>query len=320
MILEDKIPAQSPKPETTQLPQVSQSPQELSQQAQPEQTSQQPISLKRSRRRKYPEAKNREEIDDLRIKGEFDKIVLEADVIRIVNYFKERGKEGKLNKRYFGMFCIANFGLRVSECCLLKRYHLETCRAGHVTIPTLKQRDKKELRKLKRQRALERKLGLDKNSLKQPVEPVQAVPGSEAVPIMPVMPLIKVQKAIDMRISCSSNLCDTIDNYLFALSKLYPENKENWVFPSGKEGRNHLTRFAFEEAFTDAILDLGLNRKYSVHALRHYRGTLLYRITRDLILVMKEMRHADSATTQIYVHIVENEEKMKQLRELEGIV
>ncbi|MBM4443259.1 MAG: tyrosine-type recombinase/integrase [Candidatus Rokubacteria bacterium] len=43
--------------------------------------------------------------------------------------------------------------------------------------------------------------------------------------------------------------------------------------------------------------------KFSVHSLRHTFATLLYRATRDLLLVSRALGHRDVRTTQRYAHI-----------------
>ena len=53
----------------------------------------------------------------------------------------------------------------------------------------------------------------------------------------------------------------------------------------------------------------GLNPKYSIHALRHYRGVSLYMAHHDIVLVKEALRHASLASTQIYVHTVDQIEK-----------
>ncbi len=41
----------------------------------------------------------------------------------------------------------------------------------------------------------------------------------------------------------------------------------------------------------------------SVHSLRHTFATLLYRGTRDLLLVSRALGHRDIRTTQRYAHV-----------------
>lgn len=201
--------------------------------------------------------------------------------------------------KYFGLFCIANFGLRVSECCLLKFYHFEQCETGYILVPTIKKRQKIRCQYCKK--------FIKKNKCTTP-----ECKGINDIQLK--------NKPIDMKIICSSNLCSTIFEHIIQIKSIYKNNRDNWVFPSKRKGGQQLSRKYFENAFNDAILKLGLNRKYSIHSLRHYRGSKLYKETRDLILVQHEMRHSNSNTTQIYVHLVEYEENMQKLRKMNGLI
>jgi len=223
------------------------------------------------RLKKYPEAKNREDVDKFRLKQDMDKYIPEEDALKILAHYKEKTKEDKPNLLYFGLFCIANFGLRVSECILLKFKHIEKCKNGFVLIPTLKKRLKKE----------------------------------SFIP--------------EKKISCSENLCPIILEHIKMIKKNFIHNKDNWLFP-GKSHNSHICRHTLQNAFSDAVIELSLNRKYSIHSLRHYRGTLLYRLTKDIMLVKNEMRHSNINTTQLYVHIVQMEENMEKLRKMKGLI
>ena len=56
-------------------------------------------------------------------------------------------------------------------------------------------------------------------------------------------------------------------------------------------------RFAFWLAWSE------IRQQVSVHSLRHTFGTLLYRATRDLLLVSRALGHRDVRSTQRYVHL-----------------
>lgn len=47
----------------------------------------------------------------------------------------------------------------------------------------------------------------------------------------------------------------------------------------------------------------GIHRRMSVHSLRHTFATLLYRLTRDVLLVSHALGHRDIRTTRRYAHI-----------------
>jgi site-specific recombinase XerD len=75
-----------------------------------------------------------------------------------------------------------------------------------------------------------------------------------------------------------------------------------------------------ERWFRDLIYRLtqqaGIVKRISPHSLRHSFACDLLRATKNLFLVSKALGHADLATTQIYLHLVdgEMEEALKGLR------
>jgi len=54
----------------------------------------------------------------------------------------------------------------------------------------------------------------------------------------------------------------------------------------------------------------GLNPVYSLHSLRHTRGTELYRLHRDLKLVQTALGHSKLETTSVYMHTVDMDAKL----------
>jgi integrase/recombinase XerC len=46
-----------------------------------------------------------------------------------------------------------------------------------------------------------------------------------------------------------------------------------------------------------------IRRALSVHSLHHTLGTLLYQVTRDLVLVSRALGHRDVKSTQPYAHL-----------------
>ena len=59
-----------------------------------------------------------------------------------------------------------------------------------------------------------------------------------------------------------------------------------------------------------ALVDAGYNSdRLTAHSLRHTSGTAAYKATGNIYLAQKHQRHADPATTEIYVHAEEREER-----------
>ncbi len=49
----------------------------------------------------------------------------------------------------------------------------------------------------------------------------------------------------------------------------------------------------------------GLNPRYSIHSLRHFRGIMAYQKEKDINFAKESLRHASLASTQTYVHTVD---------------
>lgn len=49
----------------------------------------------------------------------------------------------------------------------------------------------------------------------------------------------------------------------------------------------------------------GLNHRYSIHALRHFRGMQAYEKEKDINFAKETLRHASLASTQTYMHTVD---------------
>lgn len=87
------------------------------------------------------------------------------------------------------------------------------------------------------------------------------------------------------------------------LRSLPPERKNPWdrLFP--------LTTRQAGRVFKRYAKLAGLSPRYSIHALRHYRGVAAYAATKDVNFVRESLRHVSLASTMIYVHTVDQAEK-----------
>ena len=50
-------------------------------------------------------------------------------------------------------------------------------------------------------------------------------------------------------------------------------------------------------------VEVGIDRPYKLHALRHYYATVLYRKTQDIRVTQVAMRHASVSSTMVYTHV-----------------
>jgi len=74
------------------------------------------------------------------------------------------------------------------------------------------------------------------------------------------------------------------------------------LFP-GRTGRP-MTRFGIWRRWKAALKAAGLPTDRPLHATRHTAAVKLYRATRDLRLVQKQLGHASVTTTQIYADVL----------------
>lgn len=88
------------------------------------------------------------------------------------------------------------------------------------------------------------------------------------------------------------------------IATLPDEEREPWsrVFPLSTKQVQRLFKLYCRRA--------GLNPVYSMHSLRHSRGTILYEKHRDLKLVQQALGHSKLETSAIYMHTVELDEKL----------
>jgi site-specific recombinase XerD len=98
-----------------------------------------------------------------------------------------------------------------------------------------------------------------------------------------------------------------VDDYLKTLP-----GRRQYLF-TGKSKRKPMPLRSANYYFKKVVLRAGLNPNYSFHALRHYRGLTLWKQTRDLVFVQKQLRHRSVRHTQTYVHMSQ-EDIVKKVR------
>lgn len=87
---------------------------------------------------------------------------------------------------------------------------------------------------------------------------------------------------------------------------------DSYLFTS--ERSDKMTLSAVQKRFKLWSRVAGLNSRYSIHSTRHTYGTMLYRATKDIRLVQKQLGHSSSHITEIYVDILpEDAEKAVNL-------
>lgn len=101
------------------------------------------------------------------------------------------------------------------------------------------------------------------------------------------------------------------DNLLASLRRFVGEKNEGWVFQGIRCGGSisHLTERAAEKIFLRHARGAGLSPVYSFHALRHYRGAIVYSSTRDLMAVKVLLRHRSVRSSEVYSHMTDQLKK-----------
>lgn len=84
-----------------------------------------------------------------------------------------------------------------------------------------------------------------------------------------------------------------------------PIGPEDTLFRSERSPRMSLS--AIQRRFKEWARACALDPRYSIHSTRHTYGTLLYKATKDLRLVQKQLGHSSSKTTEVYADVYPEE-------------
>jgi len=91
---------------------------------------------------------------------------------------------------------------------------------------------------------------------------------------------------------------------LIHLRKFWRQTRTKvWLFP-GQEGE-HIKIVTVQNAFKAALLESGINKKASVHSLRHSFATHLLECGVDIRIIQKILGHGSITTTCIYTHLTD---------------
>ncbi|MFH1283614.1 MAG: tyrosine-type recombinase/integrase [bacterium] len=81
-----------------------------------------------------------------------------------------------------------------------------------------------------------------------------------------------------------------------------PADPDAFLFIS--ERRDQMTLSAVQKRFKLWARLAGLNARYSIHSARHSYATALYRSTKDLRMVQKQLGHSNCRITEVYADVL----------------
>ena len=81
-----------------------------------------------------------------------------------------------------------------------------------------------------------------------------------------------------------------------------PADPDAFLFISERSDR--MTLSAVQKRFKLWARLAGLNPRYSIHSARHTYGTMLYRNTKDLRMVQKQLGHSNCRITEVYADVL----------------
>jgi len=92
-----------------------------------------------------------------------------------------------------------------------------------------------------------------------------------------------------------------------------PVKDKNYLLVSERAPK--MTLSAIQKRFKVWMREAGLKTSYSIHSARHTYGTMLYRNTKDLRMVQKQLGHSSCQVTEVYADVL-NEDTEKAVNEL----
>lgn len=101
-----------------------------------------------------------------------------------------------------------------------------------------------------------------------------------------------------------------LQTYLESRSDHYTSKSPLFVSSSNRSKGQRIAATTISTMLKTALVNAGYDSdRLTAHSLRHTSGTGAYKATGNIYLAQKHQRHVDPATTEIYVHAEEREER-----------
>ena len=84
-----------------------------------------------------------------------------------------------------------------------------------------------------------------------------------------------------------------------------PVDQDNYLFITERSPK--MTLSAIQKRFKCWTKACGLKSHYSIHSARHTYGTMLYRNTKDLRMVQKQLGHSSCQVTEVYADVIDED-------------
>lgn len=103
---------------------------------------------------------------------------------------------------------------------------------------------------------------------------------------------------------------EAVRDYLESRSDHYTNKSPLFVSTSNRSKGQRIAPTTISTMLKEALVSAGYDSdRLTAHSLRHTSGTGAYKATGNIYLAQKHQRHADPATTEIYVHAEEREDR-----------
>ena len=94
-----------------------------------------------------------------------------------------------------------------------------------------------------------------------------------------------------------------LKDYILWKKTVYePDQPDDYLFKSERNDKIGLS--AIQKCFKYWAKASGLKSHYSIHSMRHTYGTMLYRCTKDLRMVQKQLGHSSCKITEVYADVL----------------